>query len=181
MIPGKSEHASSIGMALASVLSIRLSMESEDEGLRELRGRLKSQVQWEYSSEPMFLLVATVLKLVARVSAQDESFVNWEFIGGVANRLSTRHKLWLSRVILQTIWRWMCVQGPTGVLGLNGIRFVCENFTTEGDQMPKILKTNLFLILAISLGLLVDFRDLYAPNNKCAAFPFFPLTPLIEL
>jgi hypothetical protein len=57
VIPGKSEHASSIGMALASVLSTRLSMEPEDEGLRELCKRIASHIQLERSSDPMFLLV----------------------------------------------------------------------------------------------------------------------------
>ena len=68
VIPGKAEHASSIGMALASILSIRLCMEPEDESLRELRDRLVSQVQWEHTSEPTLSLVATVLRLVVSVS-----------------------------------------------------------------------------------------------------------------
>jgi len=46
VIPGKSEHASSIGMALASVLSIHLSMEPGDEGLHGLCGRIHNYIEW---------------------------------------------------------------------------------------------------------------------------------------
>ena len=106
VMPGKSEHASSIGMALASILSVRLSMEPEDEGLRELCEQLVSQVQWEHSSEPMFLLVVAAFKLVASVPAPDKLFMGLELFQSLPNRLSTAHKLWLSRVILQTVWRW---------------------------------------------------------------------------
>jgi len=56
-----------------------------------------------------------------------------------------------------------------------------QELAADGDEMPNILKTNLCLTLAISLGLQIDIHDLYAPNNKCVAFPFFPLTLLIEL
>ena len=166
VIPRKSEHASSIGMALASVLSIRLSMEPKDEGLEELCGRLASQIQWERSSEPMFLLVGVVLKLIASVPAHHDSFPDWELSQSLPNRLSAAHKLWLSRVILQTTWRWRRVQGPTGVLRPYMVESMCWTFVADDGQMPYILKTNLFLTLAISFGLLVDFRDLYAPNNK---------------
>ena len=181
VISGKSEHASSIGMALASVLSIQLSMEPKDEGLGELCQRLLSQVQWERSSEPTFLLVVVVLKFVAYDPTLDRPCVGWDFSESLPNRFSTAHKLWLSRLILQTTWRWRRVRGPTVVLAVYQMDLVCQTFTADGDQMLDILKTNFFLALAISLGLLIDFRDLYAPNNKYVTFPFFPLTLLIGL
>ena len=71
VITGKSEHASSVGMALASVLSTRLSLEPENEGLRELCGRIVSRARWGFPSEPMFPLVVVVLKLVASVPNQN--------------------------------------------------------------------------------------------------------------
>jgi len=37
----------------------------------------------------------------------------------------------------------------------------------EDDKILAVLKTNLFLTMAISLGLWVDIRDLHPPNNKC--------------
>jgi hypothetical protein len=46
VIPGKSEHASSIGMALASVLSTHLTIEPENQALRELCERIRDDVQW---------------------------------------------------------------------------------------------------------------------------------------
>jgi uncharacterized membrane protein YczE len=71
VIPGKSEHASSIGMALASVLSTRLGMEPEDEGLRELCERIASHIQWERSSDPIYLLAVATLQFVASVPTQN--------------------------------------------------------------------------------------------------------------
>ena len=50
----------------------------------------------------------------------------------------------------------------------------------DGDQIPDILKTNLFLTLAISLGLQIDIHNLYAPNNKYVTSQSPPTTPLIE-
>jgi hypothetical protein len=180
LIPGKSEHASSIGMALASVLSTRLSMEPEDEGLRELCERLESQLRWGDSSGSMFLLVVEILWLVASVPTHNEQFMSWRFSRRISNRLSTAHKLWLSRVILQTVWRWRRIRGPTGALHLYVMESICRTSAAGDDQMPNVLRTNLFLTLAISLGLQIDIRDLYAPNNKCVTFPSCPLIPLIE-
>ena len=180
VIPSRSEHASSIGMALASVLSIRLNIESEDEGLRELCESLVSQVQWERSSEPIFLLVVVVLKLVASTPARDGQVTGWEFSQSISSSLSIAQGLWLSRVILQTTWRWRCAQGPTGVLDIYGVGLVCQTLATGGDQMPDILKTNLFLSLVISLGVQVDIHNLYAPSNRCVTSRSFQPTPLIK-
>jgi len=169
-ISGKSEYAGSIGMALASVLSIRLSMEPEDLGLRELCGRISSDVRWETSTEPVFLLVVAVLRLVARVPTRNGRLMGSEFYQSVPEHLSATQGLWLSRVILQTIWRWRCVQGSTGVFGIGEVGAVCQALVATGDQMPNVLKTNLFLVLAISLGLQIDIGDLYPPGNKCVVF-----------
>jgi len=166
-IPGKSEHASSVGMALASVLSTRLSMEHEGEGLRELCERIISHVRWEPSSEPTFKLVVVVLKLVASVPTQNGQPMGFDFYPSLPERLSTTQGLWLSRINLQTFWRWRCVQGPTGVFRIGEVEAVCQALAANGDQMPNILKANFFLILAISMGLQIDIRDLYPPNNKC--------------
>ena len=169
-ISGKSEHAGSIGMALASVLSTQLSMEPEDEDLRELCKRISSDVRWETTTEPVFLLVVAVLGLVARVPTQNGRLMGSEFYQSVPKRLSTTRGLWLSRVILQTIWRWRCVQGSTGVFGIGEVGAVCQALVADGDQMPNVLKTNFFLVSAISLGLQIDIGDLYPPGNKYAVF-----------
>jgi len=181
VIPGELEHASLIGMALASVLSTRLSMKPEDEGLSELCRRIFSRVRWGFSSEPTFPLVVGVLELVASVPTRNGRLMDWEFFSSVPDRLSTTQGLWLSRAILQTIWRRRCVQGPTRVLDIYGIESVCRTLAVDGDQMSNTLRTNIFLILAISLGLKIDIRDFYAPNNgKCVTLPFSRSTPLIE-
>jgi len=180
VIPDKLEHASSIGMALASVLSIRLIMEPEDEGLGELCEHLVSEIEWAGSFEPAFLLVVRVLMLVA---AMDRAHVDTELYLALVNRLPIAHKPWLSRVLLQTVWRRRRLWGSTGrsgILRVPWVEKVYGLFAVDGEQMPDILKANLFLISAISLGLQTDIRDLYAPNNKCVTFPFSPSTPLIE-
>jgi hypothetical protein len=43
---------------------------------------------------------------------------------------------------------------------------ICRTFTADDNQIPVILRTNYFLIMAISLGAQIDIRDLYPPNNK---------------
>ena len=179
VIPGKSEHASSVGMALVSVLSAQLGMEPEDGSLKELCERLVPQVQGGHSSGPTFSLVVQTLLLIASVPTQDEPFMAWRHFHISPSHLPTAHKLWLSRVLLQTVWRWRRAQGPTGILYSYGMASMCRTFVADGDQMPSILKTNLFLILAISLGLQIDIHDLYPPNNKCVNLQFFPSTPLI--
>ena len=179
VIPGKSEHASSIGMALASVLSTRLSTELKDEDLRELRERIVSHVRWELPSEPTFLLAVAVLRLVASDPTQNGRSMGWQFSLSVPNRLSATQGLWLSRVILQTIWRWKRVRGPTGALYSYAMESIYRSFATDGNQMPDSLKTNLFLISAISLGLQIDIRGLYPPSNKCVVFLFLLPADLI--
>jgi len=181
VVHGKSEHASSIGMALASVLSIRLSVGSEDEGLGELCERLESQVQWERSSEPTFKLVVEVLKLVARVPTRDGQFMGSEFSGSIPDFLSTTHRLWLSRVVLQIVWRWRCARGPTGVFNVFWMEETCRPSAADSEKIPNVLKINIFLALAIALGLQVDIRDLYPPNDEYVTFPSLPLTTFNEL
>lgn len=53
------------GMALASVLSVRLCVESEDGYFREVRERTDSDVQEDCSDHSTFGLVVKVLQLVA--------------------------------------------------------------------------------------------------------------------
>ena len=170
VIPGKSEHASSVGMALASVLGIHLSIEPGDRALRELCERIRGHVEWVPSSEPIFLLVTAVLRFVADTPTRigDEPSINFELFESIPDHLPTTHKLWLSRVILQTIWRCGRTQDPTTTVNFFAIGLICRVCTAGNDQVLTILKTNCFLIMAISLGLRVDIRDLYAPNHKCA-------------
>ena len=163
-IPGKAEHASSIGMALTSVLSTHLTMEPGSPTLRELCQRICDRVKVGPSSEPMFVLATAILKFIAEAPASVEDY---DITRSIPSHLPTTHQLWLSRVMLQTIWRWRRAQEPTRVLDFCAVGFICENFVVDDDQTPTILKTDCFLMMAISVGLQIDVHDLYAPNNKC--------------
>ena len=163
IIPGKLEHASSIGMALSSLLGVHLITEPENQALGELCERILSvRVP---SPEPMFMLVTGVLQFVAN-TVERPMLANWQLLENIPDHLSTTEKLWLSRVVLQTLWRQRRVQEPTEILYFSSMKPICQRFAAGSDQTPSILKTNCFLMMAISLGLQVDTRDLYAPNTK---------------
>jgi len=176
VIPDKVEYASSIGMALASVLSIQLITKPTNPALRELCERILS-VRTS-SPEPTFILVADVLRFVADAGGRP-MFRSWELLESIPDHLPTTEKLWLSRIILQTLWRGRCVRESTKVLDFLAMGPICRTFTVDGDQIPSILKINCFLAMAISLGVKIDIHDLYAPNTEYVAPPFFPWSSLI--
>jgi len=182
VIPGKEEYAISIGMALASVLSIRLILKPESRDLGDLCKRVSDDGElvfpWELESpsKQMFILVVTVLKFVAQpvpCAPPWESRAVW-YSESIPEHLPTKHKLWLSRVILETFWRWRRVQDFPIVLDPFPVCLFCERSMTDGDQTLVILKTNSLLTMAISLGLRIDIRDLYVPHNECVLPPTFP-------
>ena len=182
VIPGKSEHASSIGMALASVLSIHLSMEPEGEGLHELCGRIHNHVKWAPSLEPTFSLVTAILRFAAHspTPLDDSLSISLDLVRSVPSHLPTTHQLWLSRVMVQTIWRWSNSQEPAIAHNPFVIQSICKTFTAGSGQILTILKTNCFLTMAISLGLRVDIRDLYVPDNKYVIPQFISRNSLME-
>ena len=164
VIPGKSEHATAIGMALASVLSIRVATEPKSQELEDLGQRLQRNMYWVFPSDPTCLLVVNVLRTLCS-GFQDFQIGSWP-----TNRSSTTNKLWLSRVALQHFWRRRLLSGPTAVLSPPPLLFPYKGSMTDGEDTPVILKTNCFLIAAISLGLRVDHRDLYPPNTECVTY-----------
>ena len=182
-IPGQSEHASSIGMALAIVLSIHLSMEPGDEGLRDHCERINIYVKSAPSSEPAFSLATAILKFVAHTPTPlgDALFLSVELWRSIPYHLTKTHQLWLSRVMLQTIWRWSRSQDPAIAHNPFITQSICKIFTAGDGQILTILKTNCFLAMAISLGLRVDIRDLYTPSNKYVISQFIPRNPLTEM
>ena len=164
VIPGKAEYASSIGMALSSVLSIHLITEPENLALRKLCERILGV--WISSPKPTLMLVASVLRFIAGPVGQS-MIGSWDLLKHIPDHLPTAQMLWLSRVLLQTLWRWRCAQEePTPVLNFSVMRPICQQFAMAGDQILSLLKTNCFLTMAISLGLQIDVHDLYAPNTK---------------
>ena len=126
IIPGKLEHANSIGMALASVLSVRLNMEPESETLEAVCQRLRDHVQWKFSyagpgSAPPPAMAALRLIALSTPNALGALFPpmapgmtwssdHWALSWSVPDQFSTTHKLWLTRVVLQTLWRCQRVQ-----------------------------------------------------------------------
>ena len=171
LIPGKAEYAGSIGMALASALSIQLITQPESPALRKLCEDILCI--WVSSAEPTFMLVTSVLRFVANSVGHSE-FGGWELLENIPDHLPTTQILWLSRVTLQTLWRWRCVQAPTTVLNFSAIKPICQSFSVAGNQTPSTLKTHCFIMMAISLGLQVDIHDLYIPNTKYVV-PSFPM------
>ena len=167
VVSGKSEHASSIGMALASVLSTQLTMEPENQALRELCERIRNRVEWVPSSEPTFMLVVSTLVSIADTPTHVSHLQseNLELFWSIPDNLSTTQKLWLSRIVLQTLWRWRRVQESTRVLGLRAMGQICKSLAAHNDQTLAIIKTSCFLTMAICLGLRIAVHDLYAPSN----------------
>ena len=168
VIPEKAEHATSIGMALVSVLSIHLSTEPEGDGLKELCERIISDVQSSAKDEPMLKLVLAILKFVAQTPSptSDGYIPGSQIFRGIPQQMSTTHKLWLSRVMLQTVWRWRRVQDPITVLDFAPLPDICKSLMADGDETLIILETNCVLTMAISMGLVLDIHDLYAPADK---------------
>ena len=112
IIPGESEHAISIGMALMLVLSVQLNMEPESNTLQVLCGRLHDPDERElpYSGGELTstsLIVMAALSFVTTVSFGALCKFQTKYMGlcqSVPHQLSTTHKLWLTRMVLQTLW-----------------------------------------------------------------------------
>jgi len=183
VIPGKLEHANVIGMALASVLSIQLCLEPERGDLRSLSYSIHHYANSVSESESTFLPGVSILNIVSQTPerVQSGSFPKWEVFAKISDELPTTDKLCLSRVVLQTIWRWRRIQDPTTVFNLEEIGSFCKGLVANGDHNLPTLKTNCFLIMAISLGDLVgDVHVLFTPDTECVISPFILSTSLIE-
>ena len=173
VIPGKSECASAIGVALGSVLSTRLVMEPESQELWELGRRIGEGIENVSLPDPTPFLV---LGIVAQSVGDDQMGVGLEILAdrSIVDSLSATTKLWLSRVVLQNFW-WRRLRqcDPTVILSLHPFQFLYEGGGTDGDDTPTTLKTNWFLTVAISLGLQVNSRDLYPPSTTCVSSSTF--------
>ena len=175
VIPEKLEHANLIGMALASTLSVQLSMEFEINDLEEIHERINT-IKALPPFESTFGLVVAVLKIVVQtpppITAEGSLSFGFGDSESIPEHLSTTCKLWLSRVMLQTVWRWRRVQGPTNVFLFWAFDSICARLMADGGQTLIVLKTNCVLIVAISVGLNVDMCDLYAPIDGYVIYPY---------
>jgi len=91
VVPGKSEHASSIGMALASVLSGQLTAEPESERLKGLCRNIGLNVTWSYQSDSnqTLSLVVSALAFIADIATRGRRvhFPSQNLIGSVPDHL----------------------------------------------------------------------------------------------
>ena len=171
VIPGKLEHASVIGMALASVLSIQLCMDPGRGDLRTLSGSIHHYADAVSESEPTFLPGVGILSVVSETPepAWAGSFRKWDIFSNISDDLPATEKLCLSRMVLQTVWRWRRIQDPsTTVFNLGAIDLFCKGLMANGDHILPALKASCFLIMAISLGDKVDdIRTPFTHNTEC--------------
>ena len=167
VIPGKLEHASSIGMALASVLTVQLSMGPQAEDPQENCRHINSKLQNKSTGRPqsVFSLVVAVLRSIASDPTSRRQIIG-EIQRSTPDHLSITHRLWLSRMMLYVLWHWRRVQAPAGVLHTFEITFIYHTLTAGDNHIPVTLRVNCFLTAAISLGLQLNIRDLYSPGTK---------------
>ena len=166
VVSGRAEQASLIGMTLASVLNIQLNMEPGSEDLNQLCQRIVHNVDLSLPSEVMFKLVVSVLDFVAQVPFRGRPLETG--IDPLPKHLPATFKLWIGRMILQTVWRWRRLQQHT-IIDFFWIASICKGLVAEDDQVPAVFKTVWVLTLTICLGATVDIRDLYPPNNEYVA------------
>jgi len=177
VIPDKSEHASMIGMALASVLSIQLCMEPEREDLRRLSREILHYANRVSESEPTFVSGVGVLRIVLETPFH-ATFREWD---STSDHLPMTHKLCLSRVILQTVWRWRRAPRAPAAFNLEAIDLLCRGLMANGGHSHPSLKIHCLLTLAISLGHRAgDINTLFIPNDEYVIPVFLLLTLLTK-
>ena len=166
VIVGRAEQASSIGMALALVLGIQLSVEPDREDLGGLCEHITEHTDLGPSSEATFELIASVLDFVAQNPVPILEGGNLGIrIRTPPDGLSGTFKVWFARVILQTVWRWRRVQDPVTIIDFYWAAAKCRPLVDDGP-VPIVFKTIWILVMAICLGVTLDMRDLYPPNNE---------------
>ena len=172
VIPDRLEHTNVIGLALASVLSVQLCVDPGRGLLQDISHTIHIHTDCIPLSEPMFLPGVAILRIVSRTPEPVEggTFPIWEDLSGIPIHLSTTQKLSLSRMVLQTVWRWRRVQDATNTLNLKAIDLFCKGLMTNGGHIPPALRIDCFLIMAISLGDPIDnVKALFAPNTECVS------------
>ena len=172
VIPDRLEHTNVIGLALASVLSVQLCVDPGRGLLQDISHTIHIHTDCISLSEPMFLPGVAILRIVSRTPEPVEggTFPIWEDLSGIPIHLSTTQKLTLSRMVLQTVWRWRRVQDATSTLNLKAIDLFYKGLMTNGGHIPPALRIDCFLIMAISLGDPIDnVKALFTPNTECVS------------
>jgi len=178
VLPGRVEQASAVAMALASVLSAQLCSKPENEDLKELCGRIVDGInELPGDNGAIFPLVMWTLGLVVRPS--DPSLILPGVIIPAAPDLNesgisaremrgagfTTFRLWVARVLLQTMWRWRRRYDSDTIICFPNANFVMRVLFESMDHTSAILKSTVSLALAIGLGLRVDIYDTYIPDT----------------
>ena len=183
IIPDRLEHASAIGMAFASVLSIQLCMEPKRRDLDDLVYDTFLCVDDAADFEPKRLPGVEILRIVTdAIELVDAgSFRNWRIFSVISDNLSIANKQCLSRMVLQTVWRWRRVQRPAAVVfNLEGIDVFCKRLMANGGHAFSALGINCFIIMTISLGAHVaNIRYLHPPRTKWVVLTRFIRSLLI--
>ena len=165
VVAGREEQANAIGMALASVLAIQLSVEPEREDLKELRERVIQYRNLRDPASSTFGLVVFVLVFVAQTHIpveNEEIRLPWTPL--LRENLSSSFKVWFARTILQTVWRWHRIHHQN--MFMNPCDMADDpRFLTDGEPVPTVFNIIWILIQATCLGVTMDIRDLYPPNN----------------
>ena len=179
ILPGKSDQARSVGMALASVLSVQLCLDPESQQMEELRERIASLGGLRVE-DTVLMLVVDILCSVAgpRPRLLREGYLAnprypngghlWQLTGSQRPVINIPFKFWMSRVILQTIWRWRQALDPGVIISMSKIKAFFLASLEHSDPLPIAIKTTIVLTLAIALGQSVGLDDLYVPDTKCA-------------
>jgi len=180
IIPNKLEEASVVGMALASILSIQFCIEPEREDLQRLSENLRHHAKYVSESEPKFWPGVGILMVVLG-TPDGARLREWDIFSNIPDDLPTTQKLCLSRVILQTVWRWRRVPDAPAVFNLEAIDSFCRGLMANRDHSHTALKIHCLLIMVISLGHQAgDIHALFTPDDEYVISSFFPLTSLIK-
>ena len=174
--PGKVEQASAVAMALASVLSTQLCLDPENDDLKRLCKRIMSGLDGlQDANGTTFSLATWILNLVIRpldpslklpgviipVTPDPAAWMPSETRG--AGFIT--FKLWMARVLLQTMWRWRQRYDSNTVICLPNATSVFPFLFDTTTSTPTIFKSTVSITLAIGLGLRVDIHDTYIPDT----------------
>lgn len=174
VISGKAGQARAIAMALASVLSAQLCLEPENKDLREFCGSIVVSIgRLPGNNRGNFPLVMWALDLVAR--PLDSSLgLPGVVIPATSYRITPREmeragfmkfRLWIARVLFQTMWQWRRSYDPNMIICLPKTDFVIQALFRSTGPAPVVFEPNVTLALAIGLGLRANVYDTYVPDT----------------
>ena len=89
-------------------------------------------------------------------------------------------KLWMARVLLQTMWRWRRSCDLNARICLPKANFAVRVLFRSTDPAPAAFKSNVSLALAIGLGLRVDVYDTYIPDTLLVSYTISDIHNLSE-